>query len=265
MTLVALDASTAVAVHTAFEMAGIFAGMRLFAANMRRHAVGGIGRADGYAVALGCIVGAVVGSKAAVWLDRPDLVRLWWSTPQLWLMGQSIVGALIGGLIGVELAKRVRCIVQSTGDAFVLPLALGLAIGRIGCFLAGLHDDTYGVATRLPWGVDFGDGVARHPTQLYDIAFVLLLAALLRRQRPMLARVPGLAFKLFLEGYLAWRLAIDGLKPVHYAYPGGISGLQWLAAVALAAYLPFVLRALRRLAHDVTPIMATQRQDQPAA
>jgi hypothetical protein len=61
-------------------------------------------------------------------------------------------------------------------------------------------------------------------------------------------RVPGLSFKLFLAGYLAWRLAIDTLKPVPFAYPGGLSGLQWLAAAFLAAYAPFVLRAWRKLA-----------------
>jgi len=243
----ALDAPTALIAHTVLEMAGIFTGMRLYAANMRRHAVGGIGRGAGFNIALGCIAGAVVGSKLAVWLDRPDVAMAAGSSLRLWLMGQSIVGALVGGLCGVELAKRLTGVRESTGDAFVVPLAVGIAIGRIGCFVAGLHDDTYGNPTTLPWGIDFGDGIARHPTQLYDIAFVAALAALLARFRPTLARVPGLAFKLFLSGYLAWRLAIDFVKPVHYAYPPGLSGLQVLAAAALACYLPFVARALRRL------------------
>ena len=95
--------------------------------------------------------------------------------------------------------------------------------------------------------MDFGDGVARHPAQLYDIAFVVALAAVLARMRRTLSRVPGLSFKLFLAGYLAWRLVIDFVKPVHYAYPLGLSGLQVLAALALLAYAPFVARALARL------------------
>ena len=82
---------------------------------------------------------------------------------------------------GVEIAKRAAGVTASTGDAFVVPLAVGIAIGRMGCFVAGLHDDTYGNATTLPWGVDFGDGVARHPTQLYDIAFVCAAALVLVR------------------------------------------------------------------------------------
>jgi phosphatidylglycerol---prolipoprotein diacylglyceryl transferase len=245
--MVALDAGSALAVHTLFEMAGVFTGMRLYAVDMRAHALGPIGRGSGYAVALGCVVGAIAGSKLAVWIDRPDLALSLAASPRLWLMGQSIVGALVGGLCGVEIAKRWSGVRMSTGDAFVVPLALGIAIGRIGCFLAGLHDDTYGNATTLPWGVDFGDGVARHPTQLYDMLVVGALALLLRAMRPRLAQVPGLAFKLFFCGYLAWRFAIDFAKPVHDPYAGGLSGLQLIAAAALLAYLPFTVRALRRL------------------
>jgi phosphatidylglycerol:prolipoprotein diacylglycerol transferase len=244
--LVANDTATAVAYHTALEMAGIFVGARAFACNIKRHAVGGITGATGFAVAFGCILGAITGSRIAVWLDAPDrLVHAW--TNVAFPGGQSIVGALIGGLLGVEIAKRWAGVRVSTGDAFVVPIAVGIAIGRVGCFIAGLHDDTYGVATALPWGVDFGDGVHRHPTQLYDIAFVAALALALQWRSASLARVPGLSFKLFLAAYLGWRLIIDALKPVHYAYPGGLSGLQLLAAAFLVAYALPLVRGLRRL------------------
>src|SRR5260221_11390397 len=73
------------------------------------------------------------------------------------MSGKTIVGALIGGLIAVELAKHILGIKQRTGDLFAVPLCLGIAIGRIGCFLTGLEDHTSGVATSLPWGVNFGD------------------------------------------------------------------------------------------------------------
>lgn len=49
-----------------------------------------------------------------------------------------------------------------------------MAVGRLGCFFAGLPDYTYGVPTDLPWGVNFGDGVPRHPVQLYESAAMLL-------------------------------------------------------------------------------------------
>jgi phosphatidylglycerol---prolipoprotein diacylglyceryl transferase len=161
--------------------------------------------------------------------------------------GQSIVGGLLGGLVGVELAKRMTRQSRSTGDALVLPLVAGIAVGRIGCFLAGLHDDTYGVATTLPWGVDLGDGVMRHPSPLYEIAFLLALGGLLWRSRDALAPAPGLQFKLFLAAYLAWRLLGDTLKPVRFAHPFGLSGIQWVCLVALTLYLPLVWRAGRQL------------------
>jgi len=250
MTIIAPDAATAVAWHAVLEMAAIFTGLRLFGANMRAHAIGAISGNRGFAVALGCVIGAIAGSRLAVFIDRPDRFLESWTSPTVLLMGQSIVGALIGGFVGVELAKRRLRVTLSTGDAFVVPLVVGIAIGRIGCFVAGLHDDTYGTSTTLLWGVDFGDGVRRHPTQLYDIAFVAVLAAVLRIARSRLARVPGLEFKLFLCCYLLWRLAVDALKPVPFAYPGGLSGLQWLCAAFLVLYAPMLWRGLRALGAD---------------
>jgi phosphatidylglycerol:prolipoprotein diacylglycerol transferase len=243
-----LEARSALLVHAAFEMVAIGAGVRLYARNLRRHGRTSLLRGAGFSVALGCLLGAIAGSKLAVWLQYPDLVRLHWGSPLLLFTGQSIVGGLIGGLVGVEIAKKLAGVERATGDDFVVPLVVGIVVGRIGCFVAGLHDDTYGVATALPWGVDFGDGVRRHPTQLYDIVFVLALGLALARARPALAREPGLEFKLLLSGYLAWRLFIDGFKPVPYAYPGGLSGIQLLAAVFLLGYAPVVARQWRRLA-----------------
>src|SRR4051812_22279587 len=70
-------------------------------------------------------------------------------TANLWLSQQagiarSIEGAIAGGIIAVELYKRHAGITARTGARFALPLAVGVAIGRIGCFFAGLDDFTYG-------------------------------------------------------------------------------------------------------------------------
>jgi phosphatidylglycerol:prolipoprotein diacylglycerol transferase len=243
-----LEVRSALLVHAAFEMAAIGIGVRLYARNLRHHGRTALLRGAGFSVAVGCLLGAIAGSKLAVWLQYPDLVRQHWGSPLLLLTGQSIVGGLIGGLFGVEIAKKLAGVERATGDDFVVPLIVGIVLGRIGCFVAGLHDDTYGVATALPWGVDFGDGVRRHPTQLYDIVFVLVLGLVLARARPVLAREPGLEFKLLLAGYLAWRLFIDGFKPVPFAYAGGLSGIQLLAAAFLLGYAPVVARQWRRLA-----------------
>lgn len=234
------------AVHTAFEWVAIFVGARLYLQSSKT-SLRALGATRNYAVILGCIVGAAIGNKAAHWIYHADHWPLLEQSPWLILQGQSIVGGLLGGLIGVELGKKYAGVAESTGDRFVAPILVGLIIGRIGCFIAGLADDTYGNPTSLPWGVDFGDGFARHPTQLYDIGFAVIALLVLRYFRPTLARESGLQFKLMLAGYLLWRLCIDALKPVPYAYPGDLSGIQLICLLALVVYLPMTLRQLARL------------------
>lgn len=228
--------AVAALVHAVFEYGGIALGVALY----RRRRV--LTERGTFAVVVGLLAGAAIGNKAVFLIERPDVWRALLAG-QVAMPGQSIVGGLLGGLLGVEIAKALTGQTKSTGDAMVWPLAIGVAIGRIGCFLAGLHDDTYGVATALPWGVDFGDGVPRHPTQLYDLAVVLALAWGLHGR---FDERPGLAFKLWLAGYLAWRWAIDGFKPVLQPYAWGWSGIQWVCALALLAYAPFVWRTWRR-------------------
>lgn len=59
------------------------------------------------------------------------------------------------------MSSRWLGIRTSTGDLLALPLAVGITIGRIGCFLTGLSDGTFGRPSSLPWAVDFSDGI-RH-------------------------------------------------------------------------------------------------------
>ncbi|MEE9375292.1 MAG: prolipoprotein diacylglyceryl transferase family protein, partial [Rhizobiaceae bacterium] len=65
-----------------------------------------------------------------------------------------------------------------TGAIYALPMTLGIAVGRIGCLLSGLKDFTYGIPTGANWGWDFGDGIMRHPVQLYETIAMLGFAAL---------------------------------------------------------------------------------------
>jgi prolipoprotein diacylglyceryltransferase len=175
------------------------------------------------------------------WIESP--LDYWSARDQLaaWLGGKTIAGGLIGGWIGVEVAKKRVGVSHSTGDLFVFPLIAGIAIGRIGCFLTGLPDKTYGVHTSLPWSVDFGDG-PRHPTQLYEIAFLLLLgiALFIRTRKPY---ANGELFRLFLGGYLAWRFAVEFIKP-RYTYPYlGVSAIQ-IASLMGALICALQLRML---------------------
>lgn len=176
-------------------------------------------------------VGALIGSRALGILEQAPAARITWAAVMA-PGGKTIVGGLLGGWIAVELTKRVRHIRLRTGDLFAVPLCLGIAVGRIGCFLAGMADGTYGTRTTLPWGVDFGDGIPRHPTQLYEILFLAGLGWALWRwnQRP---HTQGIVFRAFLAAYLAWRLSIDFLKPQPHI--AGMNVIQWACVAGLIA------------------------------
>src|SRR5271168_2465513 len=93
-------------------------------------------------------------------------------------IGKSVVGGLAGAILAIELLKARLGITGSTGLRFAAPLAAAILVGRIGCYLAGLDDMTYGTPTSLPWGHDFGDGVPRHPVQLYESLAMAAFAAI---------------------------------------------------------------------------------------
>jgi phosphatidylglycerol---prolipoprotein diacylglyceryl transferase len=116
------------------------------------------------ALVFGAGMGAVLFGTANLWLARQAGIA------------RSIEGGIAGAIIAVELYKRCAGISVRTGARFALPLAVGVAVGRIGCFLSGLDDFTHGTPTALPWGHDFGDGVARHPVQLYESAAMAAFA-----------------------------------------------------------------------------------------
>jgi len=102
---------------------------------------------------------------------------------------------------------------SSSGDLFTYPLILGMMVGRVGCMLGGLEDNTYGVRTDLPWGMDLGDGVSRHPTNIYEILWLgVIWLVLLAIERKWDLR-PGARFIIFMVLYLEFRFVIEFIKP----------------------------------------------------
>src|ERR1041385_2266405 len=102
-------------------------------------------------VTIAAIAGGLSGNHVLDAFEDPRALAEVGSNPMALLGGKTIVGGLIGGLIAVEWIKRRLGVVVSTGDLLTRPLILGIAVGRVGCFLSGLADRTYGVATSLPW------------------------------------------------------------------------------------------------------------------
>lgn len=130
------------------------------------------------------LVGGIVGAKL-LWVvehlgDAPALDLV------LSRGGLSWFGGVAGGVLaGLAVMHRKRLPYVAVLAAATPGLAVGHAIGRIGCFLVG---DDYGRPTDLPWGIAFPEGLppttARvHPTQLYEAALLVPLAFLLLRWR----------------------------------------------------------------------------------
>ena len=227
---------TPIALHTIVEALAYFVGFRVFLRERKRLALPVLADSErSLVIGAAAIVGAAIGAKLGYWIEDPRNAFADFPDGRRLFEGKTIVGALLGGLAGVELAKRAVGAQGSSGDAFALPLMIGIAIGRVGCFLGGLADHTYGNPTALPWGVDFGDGIPRHPTQIYEILFLVVLIAIVRARRRAFT-VPGDRFRLFMAAYLAFRLAIDAIKPVPYAYFGIFSGIQLLCIGGLCYY-----------------------------
>src|SRR6185369_1697644 len=139
-----------IAVHTGFEVAAYAVGMRLFLWQRRQLALPVLADRDrSLWIGVAAICGAAIGAKLGYWIEDPRSAFADFPDWRHLLEGKTIVGALLGGLIGVELVKRAVGARGSSGDAFALPLIVGIAIGRVGCFLAGLGDHTYGIPTDL--------------------------------------------------------------------------------------------------------------------
>lgn len=219
--------------HILFESLAYAIAFRLVLRNARKDTISPPQRTS---VIVGGMVGALIGAKALVLLQHWDFIsQNWQQLALLLIQGKTVVGAILGGLLGVELTKKLVGIKRSTGDVFVYPLIIGTAVGRIGCFLTGLSDRTYGIATSLPWGIDFGDGISRHPTQLYEIGFLVILGLFLN-WRSRYEKQEGDIFKFYLISYLSFRLLVDFIKPdFHPIF--GMSAIQFACLLGILFYI----------------------------
>lgn len=177
------------------------------------------------ALALAAFIGGVFGAKLPfVFAHGTD-----WTQAAAWAAdGKTITTGLIGAYLAVELAKWTLGIRIKTGDSFAMPLALALAVGRWGCFFNGC---CAGRETDLPWACDFGDGVLRHPTQVYESLFHLTMAGLLLWLMGRgLMRTHRL--QLYLIAYGVFRFLTEYLRPEPEWF-AGLTFYQWAAVVLI--------------------------------
>ncbi|CAN5553321.1 prolipoprotein diacylglyceryl transferase [soil metagenome] len=161
------------------------------------------------AVYFGALFGSLIGAKV-VYLAAEGWMQ--WGGPlvwQQWLTGKSIVGALAGGYVGVELAKSLVGYRKATGDNFALVVPLAIAFGRIGCLLQGCCLGR--VCEPAWWTLADARGFSRWPAVPVEILFNLIFAAvvLLMRGRGW-AR--GQQFHIYLMAYGAFRILHEPLR-----------------------------------------------------
>ena len=217
------------------------------------------------------IISAVVGAKLMLLIVEFDHYRA--NPGDLWALVRA-AGVFYGGLllaVGVSFwfMRRYSLPLWATCDAFAPGIALGQAIGRIGCLMAGC---CYGSPTSLPWGITFTNplaagnvgaplDVALHPTQLYEAGAALLILAVLLLAERRGSGPPGRTFWRYIFLYAATRLGIEYFR----GDPRGtvfdlLSTSQFVSLLLIPVSLAMLL-ALRRSRPD-TP---RGQQPQPRA
>jgi prolipoprotein diacylglyceryltransferase len=191
---------------------------------------------------LGAILGALLGSRLMGFLENPE-INAFHNLISL-LNNKSIMGGLFGGLLGVEISKKIIHEKNSSGDLFTFPIIIGIIIGRFGCFLTGIKEFTYGKETHFFTGINLGDGVLRHPIALYEIIFLIFLFVFLKKNSIFALKNHGFIFIAFMLSYFSFRFFIEFLKPNTY-FIAGLSSIQILCIICWFYYIPIILKKVK--------------------
>lgn len=200
--------------HGFFVALGVAVASVVFLSEARRR--GALGEESLVAVT-GALVGGAIGMRLSGWAEHlnPSLNA---NLAEAWMFGsRSVLGGLAGAYLGVLVAKRLIRYRVRTGDLFAPAVALGMAVGRIGCLLT----EAPGRPTTLPWGIHAPASVpecpgclagqAMHPSFGYEIAFQLAAFAALWWLRARITR-PGELFTLYLAGYALFRFLVEFVR-----------------------------------------------------
>ncbi|WP_417785944.1 prolipoprotein diacylglyceryl transferase [Tenacibaculum sp.] len=229
-------------IHLVLEYLAFFLAFRYYVF-LRKKREDYISSNNRLSIILGAAAGALIGSRLVGILENPLVTFSTKNMIQI-LNIKTIMGGLFGGLLGVELAKRIIGEKRSSGDLFVLPIIVGIFIGRIGCFLSGINEFTYGVETKFFLGMDLGDGVLRHPIALYELVFLIILFISLRYLQKEYVLQSGELFKFFMLAYFGFRFFIEFLKPNTF-FILGLSTIQILCIVCYVYYTKFIILKIK--------------------
>lgn len=220
--------------HLVFEVLGITTGFQYFL-HLRKQKTDHISEANRIWIFIGAAFGALFFSRLVGSLENPSIFFSSQNSLLFFYSHKTIVGALFGGLICVEGIKKIIGETSSSGDLFVYPLLLGMMIGRVGCFSMGVYEQTYGIPSDLPWALNLGDGILRHPVALYEIIYLGSLWVFFAVLEKKYIFKEGVRFRFFLMLYFIFRFLIDFIKP-GYKFSFGLSTIQITCLLGLLYY-----------------------------
>ena len=191
-----------------------------------------------YSLVTYIIIGAIIGSRIAYLLFNPTNIL---DIFKFWEGGLSFHGGFIGGLLfGFFYIKKNKLNFWEITDICTPSIPLAQAIGRIGCFLRGC---CYGVATTLPWGINYLKEV-RHPTQLYSSLALLIIFIFLSKQKYKKSFNGALSLTYIII-YSIFRFFIEFIR-VEPRVLLGLTGAQ-VVSIILSAISIFLFLKFRKL------------------
>ncbi len=227
-------------IHYLFETLAFIVGIRLYYYK-RKHIIDEISDMERLYILLGAMIGALIGSRLIAVLETPEnlnhitLISLYQS--------KTVAGGFLGGLFGVEMAKKIIKVNIASGDVYVVPIIVAVFIGRIGCFLSGTNEPTFGNETIFFTGMNLGDGLKRHPVAFYEMVYMALLLVLFRfiKNKKL---INGDRFKLFMVFYFLYRFLVEFIKPYNSLFLH-LGSIQWSAIFIMVYYYRFIVRILK--------------------
>jgi len=193
------------------------------------------------------ITAALVGIPSGVIISRLlhvlDQLDFYIRNPGLIIGGEGLTiwGAVLGATLGIWIYSRFSKLnFGYFADLLAPGVVLAQAIGRVGCTLNGC---CYGIETSLPWGVVYTHpkslaplGVAVHPTQIYEIIYLMIIFGVLFSLRGRF-KPDGSLFLIYLSLYSLWRIGIDFIRegaPLLF----GLHQAQIIAIIVLLIAVP---------------------------
>lgn len=149
------------------------------------------------------LLGSSIGSKVPIIATN---FNLFLEKPKIFLSGRSVLGGFIGGLIGVLIIKKILKIKGRYGNIIAPSAALGIAIGRLGCLNVGC---CYGKIGKF--GINYGDGNLRYPTQIFEILFHLSAFFILNFLKNRMKK-NGILFTYYVISYFVFRFFTEFIR-----------------------------------------------------